>query len=87
MIFKKSLNPALKIFLLTLAVVDDLMSIIVIGVFYSSSVRMVPLIIAGLIMFLLFTLNKFFKCRKVSPYIILGLLVIGCIGAATGLLV
>ena len=32
MIFKKSLNPALKIFLLTLAVVDDLMSIIVIGV-------------------------------------------------------
>lgn len=73
MIFKKSLNPALKIFLLTLAVVDDLMSIIVIGVFYSSSVRMIPLIIAGLIMLLLFSLNKVFKCRKVSPYIILGL--------------
>ena len=73
MIFKKSLNPALKIFLLTLAVVDDLMSIIVIGVFYSSSVRMVPLIIAALIMILLFSLNKIFKCRKVSPYIILGL--------------
>lgn len=73
MIFKNSLNPSLKIFLLTLAVVDDLMSIIVIGVFYSSSIRIAPLIMAIIVMILLFSLNKVFKSRKVAPYIILGL--------------
>ena len=73
LIFKKSLNPALKIFLLTLAVVDDLISIIVIGVFYSSSIRIAPIVMAVVVMIMLFTLNKVVKSRKVTPYIILGL--------------
>ena len=73
MVFKKKLNPSLKIFLLTLAVVDDLMSIVVIGVFYSSNIRIVPLILALIVFGLLLTLNKVANTRKVTPYIVLGL--------------
>ena len=39
-------SPALKLFLLTLAVVDDLVAIVVIGVFYSSGLTYLPLAVA-----------------------------------------
>jgi NhaA family Na+:H+ antiporter len=42
------LPAALRTFLLTLAVVDDLLAIIVIAVFYSSSLRLLPLVGAAL---------------------------------------
>jgi NhaA family Na+:H+ antiporter len=44
--------PGLKLFLLTLAVVDDVGAVAVIAVFYSSSVRVVPLVAAGLLLVL-----------------------------------
>lgn len=40
------LPPALRIFLLTLAVVDDLLAITIIAVFYSSGIQIVPLLLA-----------------------------------------
>ncbi|MGG7178838.1 Na+/H+ antiporter NhaA [Clostridium paraputrificum] len=73
MIFKKKLNPSLKIFLLTLAVVDDLMSIAIIGIFYSSSIRIVPLLIAGIILIVLFNIHKINKSNSLVPYMILGI--------------
>lgn len=75
MIFRKKLNSTLKIFLLSLAVVDDLISIFAIGVLYSSHIDYSFIILAVGIVVLLFMLNKVFKVRKVYPYMILGLIV------------
>lgn len=72
MIFRKKLNSSLKIFLLTLAVVDDLMSILIIGVFYSSSIKIVPLIIATAIFILLLSMKSMLKVEKLYPYFIFG---------------
>ncbi|MGL4773635.1 MAG: Na+/H+ antiporter NhaA [Clostridium sp.] len=72
MIFRKRLNSSLKIFLLTLAVVDDLLSIIIIGVFYSSSINLFALGMAGVVLILLFSLRKINKENKLYPYFILG---------------
>jgi Na+:H+ antiporter, NhaA family len=45
-IFGRGLPPALRVFLLTLAVVDDLLAIVVIAVFYTDSLDVVPLLLA-----------------------------------------
>ncbi len=72
-ILSKRLNLSLKVFLLTLAVVDDLLSIVIIGIFYSSKFN-IPAIIAAVfltaILFLIKTLNK---KNRLWPYIIVGL--------------
>lgn len=72
MIFRKKLNPSLKVFLLTLAVVDDLMSILIIGVFYSSHIRLVPLAIAAVIFLFLLSMKSMLKVEKLYPYFIFG---------------
>ncbi|MFC7404908.1 Na+/H+ antiporter NhaA [Georgenia alba] len=43
-IFGKGLPPALRVFLLTLAVVDDLLAITVIAVFYTEEIHFLPLL-------------------------------------------
>lgn len=73
MLFKKKLNTSLKIFLLTLAVVDDLMSIAVIGIFYSSGISFLPLMIAVLIFTGLILMKKINKSQNLYPYFILGM--------------
>ena len=40
-IFKNHINPQARLFLLTLAVVDDLISIVVIAVFFTQNIRLV----------------------------------------------
>lgn len=45
-VFGRGLPVALRTFLLTLAVVDDLLAIVVIAVFYSASIHLVPLVAA-----------------------------------------
>lgn len=72
-ILESRLNISLKLFLLTLAVVDDLLSIIIIGVFYSSHIRISGIIIALIIIALLFSIRFFNKRNKLYPYLILGL--------------
>lgn len=74
MLFRKKLNPSLKIFLLSLAVVDDLISIFAIGVLYSSHINYKFIILAAIVIALLLMLNKILKVDKVFPYIILGLM-------------
>jgi NhaA family Na+:H+ antiporter len=47
-VISTSLPPALRTFLLTLAVVDDLLAITIIGIFYTSALHVLPLLLAVL---------------------------------------
>lgn len=62
---------SLKIFLTALAVIDDLGAIIVIAIFYTTSIIFTNLLIAGLIMGVLFVLNRL-KVHNLVPYLIGG---------------
>lgn len=73
MMLKNKLNPSLKIFLLSLAVVDDLISILVIGVLYSSNINFVFLGIVVALVIVLAVMNKKFKVNKITPYLLVGL--------------
>lgn len=72
MMLKNKINPSLKIFLLSLAVVDDLISILVIGVLYSSDVNIMALILAFTTFILLIVMNKKLNINKITPYLIVG---------------
>lgn len=74
MILKNKLDPNLKIFLLSLAVVDDLMSILVIGIAYSSQINMYGVIGTAIVMCILVYMNKILKIDKITPYIIMGII-------------
>lgn len=71
-ILSKRLNPSLKVFLLTLAVVDDLLSIVIIGIFYSSKFN-IPAIIAAIVFtVILFLIKPLNKKNRLWPYMIVG---------------
>ena len=72
-LFSKYLNPTIKMFLLSLAVVDDLISILLIGTVYSSNINFNFFILAFLCFIIIFIGNKFFKIESVLYYILLGL--------------
>lgn len=82
MIFKNKLSKSLKVFLLTLAVVDDLISIAVIGIFYSSGVKLIPLALGAITFIILLSLRKIDKKERLTPYFILGFILWLCIYAS-----
>jgi NhaA family Na+:H+ antiporter len=69
------LPSALRIFLLTLAVVDDLIAISIIAIFYSSDIQPGPLLLAliplGLYTFLAQKYRRFFGTRLAAAWLIL----------------
>lgn len=73
MMLENRLNHRLKIFLLSLAVVDDLISIMVIGVLYPSNIDIKYVLIAALTTVIIYIMNKVFKIKKTYIYMILGL--------------
>ena len=68
----KHLPPSLKIFLLSLAIFDDVGAILIIAVFYTSKLSFAALITAGLVILVLLTLNLL-KITKKSLYFICSL--------------
>lgn len=72
MVLKNKLDPSLKVFLLSLAVVDDLISILVIGIAYSSDINLVGIIGAIGVMCILIYMNKILKVKKAMPYMVVG---------------
>ncbi len=61
----------LKVFLMTLAVLDDLMAIIVIAVFYTSDLSVTAFVLAGAAVALLLVLNRF-GVMRIAAYILVG---------------
>jgi Na+:H+ antiporter, NhaA family len=63
----------LKIFVLALAIADDIGAVLVIAVFYTEEISVMALIIAAIIVFILVLLNKL-GTKSLIPYSILGIL-------------
>jgi Na+:H+ antiporter, NhaA family len=63
---------SLKVFLLTLATLDDLGAIVIIAIFYTSDLSLTGLGLAGLALIGLIALNRL-KVDKTAPYIFLGI--------------
>jgi NhaA family Na+:H+ antiporter len=61
----------LKVFLAALAIVDDMGAVLVIALFYTSTIAWAALAIAGLILLLLIGLNVL-GVRRLTPYLLLG---------------
>jgi NhaA family Na+:H+ antiporter len=68
----KRVPLALKVFLVALAVVDDMGAVIVIGVFYTASLNLTMLLVAGIAFALLWTLNLA-RVPWLALYLLLGL--------------
>ncbi|MCD6056151.1 MAG: nhaA [Gammaproteobacteria bacterium] len=64
---------ALKIFLSTLAILDDLAAIVIIAVFYTEQLSFSALLAAGIAMIVLITFNRL-GIKKLLPYYLVGIL-------------
>lgn len=71
MLLGKRVNPALKLFLVALAVVDDLGAVVVVATVYTSEIHAEYFLHAGIIYALIWALN-FKGVTKITPYLILG---------------
>ena len=74
----KRVPVSLKLFLMTLAIIDDLWAIIVIAVFYSSELSGVSLLLAAACLIVLIAMNRM-GVIKVAPYMIVGLILWVCV--------
>lgn len=65
-------SPALVTFLVALAIVDDIGAVIVIAVFYTSTINITALLLAGISFLILVSFNRF-GIRAILPYFLVGL--------------
>jgi Na+:H+ antiporter, NhaA family len=70
--------PSLKIFLLALAIIDDLGAIVIIAVFYTAELSVTSLVLAGVGVAVLVVLNLAGVSRK-AAYLLVGLFVWVCV--------
>ena len=69
----KGIPPALKVFLAALAIVDDLLAVLIIALFYSDSINGLALLIGGAVLLVLFACNVM-GVRRPMVYALLGFL-------------
>lgn len=68
----------LKVFLMTLAILDDLGAIVVIAIFYTSNLSVTSLVLAGVVVAVLFALNRF-KVTHPAAFVIAGIVLWVCV--------
>ncbi|MEZ5903280.1 MAG: Na+/H+ antiporter NhaA [Alphaproteobacteria bacterium] len=74
----KNIPKELKILLLSLAIIDDLIAIIVIALFYTENLSFNALMFSSLGILTAITLN-IFRVKKISPYIVIGIFIWVCV--------
>lgn len=74
----KRVPVSLKLFLMTLAIIDDLGAIIVIALFYSGTLSSVSLLLAAACLLVLVAMNRL-GVVKLGPYMIVGLILWVCV--------
>ncbi|SEI06997.1 Na+/H+ antiporter NhaA [Pseudomonas asplenii] len=74
----KRVPVSLKLFLMTLAIIDDLGAIIVIAMFYSGELSGLSLLLAGACLLALIAMNRL-GVIKLAPYLIVGLILWVCV--------
>lgn len=72
MLLGTKVNPALKLFLVALAVVDDLGAVLVVATVYTSDMKIEYFLHAGITYALIWFLN-YSGVKKLAPYLILGI--------------
>jgi NhaA family Na+:H+ antiporter len=72
-LFGPRVPPALKVFLLSVAIIDDLGAIIVIALFYTASLSPLSMVLAGSALAVLLAMNRF-GVTRVAPYLFVGFL-------------
>lgn len=72
MLLGSRVNPALKLFLMALAVVDDLGAVLVVATVYTSEIKAEYFLHAGIAYGLIWFLN-YIGVKKILPYLILGI--------------
>jgi NhaA family Na+:H+ antiporter len=72
MLLGTRVNPALKLFLVALAVVDDLGAVLVVATVYTSDIKVEYFLHAGVTYALIWLLN-YLGVKKIFPYLILGI--------------
>jgi len=65
-------SPSLVTFLIALAIVDDLGAVVVIALFYTEQIHLLPLMLAGGTFFVMVAFNRF-GIHAVLPYFIIGM--------------
>jgi Na+:H+ antiporter, NhaA family len=70
--------PGLRLFLLTLAIVDDLVAIVIIAIFYTDQLSLLSLLLAGLCILTLVAINAL-GVRRTLPYLAIGFLLWLCV--------
>ncbi|TFH09093.1 MAG: Na+/H+ antiporter NhaA [Candidatus Thorarchaeota archaeon] len=73
-VFGKRIPTSLKIFVTTLAIVDDIGGVLVLAIVYSHGVSILHLVLAVLILSVLILINRV-GVRQILPYAILGIMV------------
>ena len=73
-LFDRSLPVTLKLFLLSVAIFDDIGAIIIIALFYSAELSVLSLVVALSGLAVLFVLNRL-KVDKVAAYVLVGFIV------------
>lgn len=72
-LFSKYLKPSLKMFLLSLAVVDDLVSMVLIGTMFSNKLNLYFLTLTLFTLAIMCISNKILKIERVSFYLLCGI--------------
>ncbi|MDG1751568.1 MAG: Na+/H+ antiporter NhaA [Thalassotalea sp.] len=73
-LFGKHLPPSLKLFLLSVAIIDDIGAVIIIAIFYSQEIGATSLIVASIGLVILFIFNRL-ELENRTPFILVSIVV------------